>query len=133
MGDKRTRKKNTSSGARKGRADRGTSRRNTTAIADAAGYLFLKDQKRNRWPTEATLVKAHELAIDKKANRHGKPGKARPVDVGFPLLDTLVGTCPKALDTLLTAASLKLKRVRRYPGWILQRVYNLKNRPIQLI
>jgi hypothetical protein len=133
MSDKSTRKKNVSSGARKGRADRGTSRRNTTAIADAAGYLFLKDQKRNRWPSQDTMEKAHELAIDKKANRRGKPGKARPADVGFPLLDTLVGTCPKALDTILTAASLKLKRVRRYPGWILQRVYNLKDRPIQLI
>jgi hypothetical protein len=133
MADKSTRKKRVSSGARKARADRGFSRRNTTALADPVGYVFLKDQKRNRWPSEASLVKAHELAIDRKANRRGKPATKRPADVGFPLLDTLVGTCPKALETLLTAASLKLKRVRRYPGWILQRVYNLKDRPIQLI
>ena len=133
MADKRTRRANISSGARKARAGRGMSRRNTTALADPVGYLFLKDQKRNRWPTEATLVKAHELAIDKKANRRGKPGKKRPVDVGFPLLDTLVGSCPKALNVLLTAAALKIKRVRRYPGWVLQQTYNLKNRPIELI
>jgi len=33
----------------------------------------------------------------------------------------------------LTAASMKVKRVKRYPGWILQTTYNLKNRPLQFI
>ena len=126
------RAKRTSSGARKARADRGKARRNTTALADAVGYVFLKEQKRNRWPTSRTEDKYAELNRVKPPRR--KPGGSiKPMDTGFTLLDGLVGTCPKALNTVLMAASLKLKRVRRYPGWVLQRVYNLKNRPIEII
>ena len=133
MTDKVKRNKRTSSGARKGRADRGLSRRNTTALADPVGYLFLKEQKRHRWPTARSEDKYAEL--NKGRTKRNKPGKKaiKPMDTGFALLDGLVGTCPKTLDKLLTAASLKLKRVRRYPNWVLQRVYNLKNRPIQII
>jgi hypothetical protein len=135
MSDKATRKKNVSSGARKARAGRGMSRRNTTAIADAAGYLFLKDQKRHRWPESATEDKYASLNKDKKrgTSRGASIKKIKPMKQGFTLLDCLIGTCPKALDTVLLAASLKLKRVRRYPGYVLIRTYNLKNRPIEII
>jgi hypothetical protein len=132
MGDKRARKKRASSGARKGRADRGTSRRNTTALADAAGYLFLKEQKRHRWPSAWSEDKYAELNKDKK-RPGGARGKIKPMQTGFTLLDSLIGNCPKALETVLLAASLKLKRVRRYPGYVLIRTYNLKNRPIEII
>jgi hypothetical protein len=135
MSDKSTRKKGVSSGARKARADRGFSRRNTTAIADAAGYLFLKEQKRHRWPTKETEDKYASLNKDKKrgTSRGQSIKKIKPMKQGFTLLDCLIGTCPKALDTVLLAASLKLKRVRRYPGYVLIRTYNLKNRPIEII
>jgi len=134
-GSKKSRSKRTSSGARKGRADRGTSRRNTTAIADAAGYLFLKDQKRNRWPSAWSEDKYAELNKDKKrgTSRGSSIKKIKPMNTGFTVLDSLIGNCPKALETVLLAASLKLKRVRRYPGYVLIRTYNLKNRPIEII
>ncbi|MBW2646919.1 MAG: hypothetical protein JRE23_12250 [Deltaproteobacteria bacterium] len=135
MTDKRARSTNVSSGARKGRADRGTSRRNTTALADPAGYLFLKDQKRHRWPTAWSEDKYAELNKDKKrgTSRGSSIKKIKPMKQGFTILDALVGSCPKALETVLLAASLKLKRVRRYPGYVLIKTYNLKSRPIEII
>jgi hypothetical protein len=137
MTDKRTRKGKgiDSSGARKARALRGQARRNTTALADPVGYLFLKDQKRNRWPTAASEDKYASLNKDKKrgTSRGESIKKIKPMTQGFTLLDCLVGTCPKALETVLLAASLKLKRIRRYPGYVLIRTYNLKNRPIEII
>jgi hypothetical protein len=42
----------------------------------------------------------------------------------MPLLESID---PRTLDILLTAASLTVKRVKRYPGWILQQTYNLKS------
>ena len=36
-------------------------------------------------------------------------------------------------NKLLVAASLEIKKVRRYPGMILSRTYNLKNRPIVIL
>jgi hypothetical protein len=131
MTDKMTRHKRTSSGVRKNRGP--NSGRKSPVVADAAGLNFIRHQVENRWPTEETLIKAHELAIDRKANRHSSTKKIRPMDTGFLLLDGLIGTCPKALAIVLTAAALKIKRVRRYPGWVLQRTYNLKNRVIEII
>ena len=135
MPDKRARKKRTSSGARAARALRGTSRRNTTALADPVNYLFLKEQKRHRWPSQWSEDKYAELNMDKRqGNSRGTTAKKiKPMKTGFTLLDSLVGNCPKALETVLLAASLKLKRVRRYPGYVLIRTYNLKSRPIVLI
>jgi hypothetical protein len=135
MTDKATRKKNLSSGARKGRADRGTSRRNTTAINDAPGYLFLKEQKRNRWPSGDTMDKAYRLSVERRpggSRRKPTDQKIKPRKTSFTLLDAAI-TYPKALGTLLTAACLQLKRVRRYPGYVLIRTYNLKNRVIEII
>jgi hypothetical protein len=48
----------------------------------------------------------------------------------MPLLESID---PVTLDKLLTAASLKVKRVKRYPNWVLQTVYNLGRRPLQFI
>jgi hypothetical protein len=135
MGDKRSRKKRASSGARKDRAARGFARRNTTALADTAGYVFLKDQKRNRWPSQDTMDSAHRLANDRKGSAKRKPGNNKPIkpqQQGFTLLDMVIDK-GKALETLLTAASLQLKRVRRYPGYVLIHTYNLKNRTIEII
>jgi hypothetical protein len=132
MADKATRKGKVSSGAREARALRGQARRNTTAIADAAGYLFLKEQKRHRWPTSQSEDKYAELNKDRKKRSKPKTG-IKPMETGFTMLDSLIGSCPKALETVLLAASLKLKRVRRYPGYVLIHTYNLKNRPIEII
>jgi hypothetical protein len=63
-----------------------------------------------------------------KKNRRG----IRPMESGFTMLDALIDK-GKAVHTLLTAASLKLKKVRRHPGYVLIRTYNLKNRPITII
>jgi hypothetical protein len=136
MTDKATRKKHVSSGARKGRADRGTSRRNTTAINDGTGYLFLKEQKRNRWPSQDTMDKAYRLSVERRpGGSRRKPTDQKtikPRKTAFTLLDAAI-TYPKALGTLLTAACLQLKRVRRYPGYVLIHTYNLKNRVIEII
>jgi hypothetical protein len=134
MGDKRSRAKRASSGARKDRAARGFARRNTTALADSAGYLFLKEQKRNRWPSQYVMEKAFQLLKDRKGGtrRGASIKKIKPQKQGFTLLDAVIDK-GKALETLLTAASLQLKRVRRYPGYVLIHTYNLKNRPIEII
>jgi hypothetical protein len=97
-------------------------------VADAAGLNFIRHQSDNRWPDAATQIKAQELAM--KKHPRGR-AQSKPMEQGFTLLDAIIDK--PALDVLLTAASLKLKKVRRYPGYVLQRVYNLKNRPIQII
>ena len=130
---KRTRR--TSSGARKLRALRTLGHnvvRSRVPVVDVVGQAFLKAQKRDRWPTEAQMIKMHELTLVKRP-RANLNKKIKPMNTGFLLLDGLIGTCPKVLNTVLMAASLKLKRVHRYPGWILQQTYNLHNRPLTFI
>jgi hypothetical protein len=83
----------------------------------------------NRWPTQESENLYFELnttkqAINRPANR------IRPPVLEMPLLESVD---PVTLDKLLTAASLKVKRVKRYPGWVLQTVYNLGRRPLQFI
>jgi hypothetical protein len=128
MANKRTRKKRTSSGARKNRAGKNLGRRGP-AVADQAESSFLKRQALHRWPTEATMIKAYEMIKAKRPRSN--PGKAKPARVGFTLLDMVIDR--PATQKLLVAASLKLKRVRRFPGYILIKTYNLKSRPIQII
>ena len=108
----------------------GRSTRRHPVIQDLAGHHFLKAQKRDRWPDQATEDKYAELNRAKRPRR--KPGKVKPAQGGFTLLDAVIDK-GKALNTLLTAASLQLKRVRRYPGYVLIHTYNLKNRPIEII
>jgi hypothetical protein len=92
----------------------------------------MKAQGRDRWPTEKTMDDAWRLKNERQPRR--KPQKAvKPMQQGFTILDCLIGSCPHALDKLLLAASLKIKKVRRYPGYVLQRTYNLKNRTIEII
>lgn len=127
MASKRTRSKRTSSGARKNRAGKNCSRKGP-AIADQAKGNFLRHQSGNRWPTEGTMIKAYELMKDRKTRSRSK---SKPMEQGFTVLDHLIDK--PYLAKLLVAASLKIKRVRRYPGYVLQRTYNLKNRPIEII
>jgi hypothetical protein len=100
-------------------------------IADKDGYNFLKSQASNRWPTATIMQKSWEMLKDRKTRRPGRKA-IKPMDTGFTLLDALIDKGP-ALETLLTAASLKIKRVKRHPGYVLIRTYNLKNRPITII
>jgi hypothetical protein len=137
MSTKRTRKSSTSSGDRKAaRAGKQLERRGP-AIADMAARSFMKRQDRDRWPSDETQDKAFEMLKNKRMGTHrgnsirkGQRG-IRPAKVGFTFLDAVIDK--GNLDKLLTAAYLKLKKVRRYPGFVLIRTYNLKNRPITII
>jgi hypothetical protein len=103
-------------------------------IANQAVADFLKTQGRDRRPTRET-GDTYAL-LNRKRHVPGKPGR-KPEQLGFPLLESLMEhTNPKnrwAVKMLLVAASLKVKRVKRHPGWVLQRTYNLKNRVIEII
>jgi hypothetical protein len=83
----------------------------------------------HRWPTQESEALYFELNTSKQAiNRPAK--RIRPPALPMPLLESID---PVTLDKLLTAASLKVKRVKRYPNWVLQTVYNLGRRPLQFI
>lgn len=126
MARKRSRGKHTSSGVRKNRTEK--SGRKSPVVADQPGLNFIRHQSENRWPSVETMAKAHELSLV-KAQRSRQ--KTKPMSQGFTVLDMLIDN--PLLDKLLTASSLKLKRVRRYPGYVLIKTYNLKSRPIQII
>lgn len=84
----------------------------------------------NRWPDDEQLVKYHELNQDKKkTGGRRKPRKNLP-PVEFPLMDEIN---PVIRNRMLIAASLKVKEVKRLPGFILQRTYNHKKRPITFV
>jgi hypothetical protein len=125
--------KSYSSGVRKNRP--ANAKRKSPVVSDFPGLNFIRHQKENRWPSNDTMIKAYELSIDRKGGtrRGASIKKIKPMNSGFTMLDCLIGSCPKALETVLLAASLKLKRVRRYPGYVLIRTYNLKNRAIEII
>jgi hypothetical protein len=74
------------------------------------------------------MVKAHELAM--KKHQRGR-AKSKAMTLGFTMLDGLIDN--PNLSRLLLAASLKIKKVRRYPGYVLERVYNLKGRKLEII
>jgi len=128
MSSKRKRNSKSGSGVRKNRAGKNCSRKGP-AIEDQAGANFIRYQDLYRHPDAEQLVKAWELKNEKRPRRPKKPIK--PMQTGFTMLDALIDS--PALETVLLAASLKIKRVRRYPGYVLQRVYNLKNRPLEII
>ena len=119
--------KGTSSGKRKlARADKNCAR-SGKAKMNLAGEEQVRNEANRRWPTKETEQKYFELNI-KKAQAANRPAKRiKPPVLGFALLESLSYA---TLDRILTCSSLKLKRVKRYPGWILQSVYSLKNRPI---
>ena len=85
---------------------------------------------KRQWPTKEQEQLYFELNQAKdKPRGPGRKGIKQP-DFPFAMLESI----PAAqLDKLLTAASFQLKRVKRFPGWILVRTYNLKNRPIEFI
>lgn len=133
MSKGKQRAKRTSSGARKEAALLHPNRnRRGRAIAKADQANFLRRQNKNRWPTVESLEKAYEMIKVKGTQRRPSAGKIRPAKVGFTLLDMVIDK-GKSLDILLTAASLKMKKVRRYPGYVLIPTYNLKNRVIEII
>ena len=123
------RAKKTSSGVGKNRAGKNVSRR-TRVPADPVVDQFIRHQAANRWPSQATEAMYFELNND-KTKKDPRPAKRiKPPRFEFALMESIK---PEILDKLLTAASMKIKRVKRYPGWILQQTYNLKNRPLQFI
>lgn len=103
--------------------------RSGRAITDHAADEQIRRCHLRRWPDKEQENKYFELNTDKK--QRGKPAKRiKPPVLEFALLESID---PKTLNKLLIASSLKVKKVRRYPGWILQTTYNLKSRPIQII
>lgn len=105
-------------------------KRRGPATEDEFGLRYLKDQANDRWPEDRQCDLYFELNTTKKAVGRPSRGRIKPPTVEFALLESIDA---RTLDILLTAASLKVKRVKRNPGWVLQRTYNLKNRPIQII
>jgi hypothetical protein len=98
---------------------------------------FLRSQDLLRRPTKDTGDLYAKLNKQRFVPGQVGASKREPSRLGFPLLEALAfHENPKTVDaiaTLLVAASLKVKRVKRHPGWVLQRTYNLKNRPIEII
>ena len=84
----------------------------------------------HRWPTKDQEAMYFDMNTSKNPVNRPSKGRIRPPVTEFALLESLD---PATLDKLLTAASFSVKKIKRYPGWILQRVYNLKSRPIQII
>lgn len=97
-------------------------------FTDQAVSSYVKRQHLSRWPDQETEDRYNTLNREKKVRRPDKPIK--PAPSGFKLFDMLDG---EDLDRLMLAASLKVKRVRRAPGWVIVKVYNLKDRPLVLI
>jgi hypothetical protein len=126
MSLKGKRKSRESSGARKfGKANRN---RRGRAIAKGPEANLIRHQSDHRWPDKETLEKAGELAMKKQPRSRAK---SKPMQLGFSLLDLCIDKA--STHKLLLAASLKIKKVKRYPGYVLERVYNLKGRVIELI
>lgn len=122
--------KGESSGARKRRSDKGISKKRGKPAGDVVGERFIREQANDRWPGSRQM----DLYFELNTSKEKRPSPTRRVKApvfAFALMESVNDR--KALDKLLIAASLKVKKVRRYPGWILQQTYNLKNRPIQII
>ena len=86
--------------------------------------------KSHSWPTSDQENMYFEMNTAKKQRNQPARGRIQPPTQSFSLMESID---PVVLDKLLTAASMTVKKVRRYPGWILQTVYNLKSRPIEFI
>jgi hypothetical protein len=130
MTQKRERGVKVSSGNRKNHEGENRKRREAVHV-DAAISDFVRKQANRRWPESWQEEKYAEMNADKHANRGRAGGKRiKPREVTWPLIHELA---PALLDKLLTAASFKLKRVRRDPGFVLIRQWNLKNRPLEFI
>jgi hypothetical protein len=95
-----------------------------------AGHEQIRNEANRRWPTVEQQNLYFELNTSKNPVNRPSKGRIKPPVNEFALLESVD---PVTLDKLLTAASLRVKRVKRYPGYIIQRTYNLKNRPIQII
>ena len=131
MAEKRGRKAKTSSGNRRNHEGENRLRREAVHV-NAAISDFVRKQANRRWPTKEQVETYFKMNTDKRANRGRAGGRARiaPREVTFPLLHEINA---KVLNTILVAASLKIKKVRRDPGFVLTRTYNLKNRPVVFI
>ena len=123
------RAKRVSSGVGKNRAGKNVSRR-TPVSRDPVGENFIRHQAENRHPTAESVQLYFELNNDKTKKDPRPANRIKPPRFEFALLESIK---PDVLDKMLTAARMKVKRVKRYPGWILQQTYNLKNRPLQFI
>jgi len=128
MGSKKRTKK-TSSGVGKNRAGKNVARRTRVSLNPVAEN-FIRHQDENRQPTKESEMLYFELNNDKNKKDPRPANRIKPPKYEFALMESVRS---EVLDKLLTAASLKVKRVKRYPGWILQSTYNLGRRPLQFI
>jgi hypothetical protein len=130
MAEKKTRGTRVSSGARKNHDGENRRRREPVHVCEATSD-FVRKQANRRWPEQWQVEKYAEMNASKHQNRGRATGKRiTPREVSWPLIHELA---PALLDKLLTAASLKVKRVKRDPGFVLIRQWNLKSRPLEFI
>ena len=123
------RAKKTSSGVGQNRAGKNVSRR-TRVPRDLSTEQFIRHQAGSRWPSQVSEQLYFDLNNDRTKKDPRPANRIKPPKHELPLLESIKAD---TLDKLLTAASLKVKRVKRYPGWILQSTYNLGRRPLQFI
>lgn len=107
--------------ARKGKNLKSTKR----AIANRAGFEQIQNECSRRFPSkESEETYAALNMVKQPRGRRGGKGQKKP-EFFFPLLESLP---TDQIRKVLLCSSLELKAVKRYPGWILSRTYNLKNR-----
>lgn len=138
MAKHRERKKRTSSGARKVRASKGISKRTAPVLLNtttAKSVLqCIKMGLNSVHPDPNQLNKQWSLSTVRVPPNRQQQKKITPPNYGFPLMEQAVSEPHRweTIKALLIRSSLKIKPVRRWPGWILQRTYDLKNRPLDL-
>jgi len=104
-------------------------RKNKKEITDPAALDLVTKQQGDRWPTIGQEEHYHSLNVSTRGGRPQGP-RIKPRAMKFQLIEEL---SPAVIDKLLTASSLSVKGAKRYPGYTIQAVYNLKQRPIQII
>jgi len=97
---------------------------------DYVGEEQVRNEAARRWPSNDQEQKYFELNMLKKQRGRANPKRIKPREVTFPLLHEVN---PAMLKKILLAASIKLKSVKRDPGFVLIRQYNLGNRPLEFI
>lgn len=126
----RSTKFNRSLGKRKESRTGKNCKRSGKSHGDLIGEQFVRTQHLSRWPDEYQEDMYFKMNNNKKKESNPAQGRIKPPVREFALMESL---SLKVIDKLLTAACFQIKRVKRFPGWILIRTYNMKKRVIQFI
>lgn len=129
---KRQRKSRVGSGIRKQLAGQNPGRR-APAWTDMAGQSFVRHEHEYRWPTEDQM---NRCVRDFKEITHGKPRDGiKPSRMSFKLFDLAIGTETKnkSMAKLLLCAAMKVKRIKRHPGYRIMKTHSLGNRVLSMV